>query len=68
MIEHIIVGLIVVVVLYMGARSLWRTWKGKDIGGCVGCCGCKSSQGCSAMGLRPLRQDEGKDSVEPSRK
>ncbi|NMA45117.1 MAG: FeoB-associated Cys-rich membrane protein [Lentisphaerae bacterium] len=68
MIEHIIVGLIVVVVLYMGGRSFWRTWKSKDIGGCTGCCGCTSSHCCPATALRPLRQGEGKDSVEPSPK
>jgi hypothetical protein len=60
MIEYIIVGLIVAVALFAGGRSLWRTWTGRDTNGCAGCTGCSnSSQGCGAIDLQPLRQNEG---------
>jgi hypothetical protein len=68
MLELIIIGLIVAAVLYAGGRSLWRTWAGKNAGGCAGCGGCASSKTCGAADVRPWRQNEVTDSVKQSRK
>ena len=45
MFEYIVIGLILAVVLGLGLRSAWRTWRGTDLPGCSGCAGCGQSCG-----------------------